>query len=57
MQRRENDKIVWYLRGIVSIGIAKQNLDKTMCDPSHYVVFTDVAQYTDWIVRMINNLK
>ncbi|XP_065167498.1 uncharacterized protein [Atheta coriaria] len=38
---------VWQLRGLVSISVALQNQFK--CDSSHYVVFTDVAKYLDWI--------
>jgi secreted trypsin-like serine protease len=38
---------VWQLRGLVSISVALQNQLK--CDSSHYVVFTDVAKYLDWI--------
>ncbi|XP_055716233.1 serine proteinase stubble-like [Phlebotomus papatasi] len=42
---KENNK--WYLRGIVSVSIALQN--HFLCDPDHYAVFTDVAQFIDWI--------
>ena len=38
---------IWQLRGLVSISVALQNQFK--CDSSHYVVFTDVAKYLDWI--------
>lgn len=51
----ENGKRVWYLRGVVSIGVALQNLDKTMCDASHYVLFTDVAKFTDWMIQTIRS--
>jgi len=37
----------WYLRGIVSITVAKEGL--RVCDTKHYVVFTDVAKYGDFI--------
>lgn len=39
----------WYLRGIVSLTVAKDGL--RVCDTKHYVVFTDVAKYTDFITR------
>ncbi|GAB0092391.1 transmembrane protease serine 9-like [Sergentomyia squamirostris] len=42
---KENNK--WYLRGIVSVSIALQN--HFLCDPDHYAIFTDVAQFIDWI--------
>ncbi|KAJ8910433.1 hypothetical protein NQ315_012575 [Exocentrus adspersus] len=38
---------VWQLRGMVSISVALQNQLK--CDSMHYVVFTDVAKYLDWV--------
>lgn len=37
----------WRLRGLVSISVAKQN--EYRCDPYHFVVFTDLAQFLDWI--------
>ncbi|CAH0385796.1 unnamed protein product [Bemisia tabaci] len=37
----------WHLRGIVSISVAHSGLRK--CDTKHYIVFTDVAKYLDWI--------
>lgn len=37
----------WYLRGIVSITVAKEGL--RVCDTKHYVVFTDVAKYGDFV--------
>ncbi|KAJ8956093.1 hypothetical protein NQ318_016546 [Aromia moschata] len=38
---------IWQLRGLVSISVALQN--QVRCDSKHYVVFTDVAKYLDWI--------
>lgn len=38
---------VWRLRGIVSLSVKRA--DKDLCSTSQYVVFTDVAQYLDWI--------
>ncbi|XP_071056951.1 chymotrypsin-like elastase family member 2A isoform X2 [Onthophagus taurus] len=38
---------VYQLRGVVSLSVALQNEFK--CDPKHYVVFTDVAKYLDFI--------
>ncbi|XP_050356545.1 chymotrypsin-C-like isoform X3 [Nymphalis io] len=40
-------KGAWYVRGIVSLSVAK--LDTALCDPTEYVVFTDIGAYTDWI--------
>nr|XP_023012927.1 uncharacterized protein LOC111502961 [Leptinotarsa decemlineata] len=42
---------VWQLRGMVSISVALQNQFK--CDSSHYVVFTDIAKYLDWIKQAL----
>ncbi|CAH2098474.1 unnamed protein product [Euphydryas editha] len=42
-----NGKGSWYVRGIVSIGVSRQ--DTKLCDPNEYVVFTDIAAYTGWI--------
>ncbi|XP_022191201.1 serine proteinase stubble isoform X2 [Nilaparvata lugens] len=36
----------WYLRGIVSIAVPKDN---KICDPNHFIIFTDVAKYITWI--------
>uniref|UniRef100_A0A6P7G765 Limulus clotting factor C-like n=1 Tax=Diabrotica virgifera virgifera TaxID=50390 RepID=A0A6P7G765_DIAVI len=38
---------IWEIRGMVSISVALQN--QFRCDSSHYVVFTDIAKYLDWI--------
>ncbi|XP_063912170.1 clotting factor C-like [Zophobas morio] len=43
---------VWQLRGIVSVSVALKN--QTRCDPSNYVIFTDVAKYLDWIHASLN---
>lgn len=37
----------WQLRGVVSISMKRE--DKDLCNTSHYVIFTDVAQYLPWI--------
>jgi secreted trypsin-like serine protease len=42
-----NKNSKWYLRGIVSITVAKEGL--RVCDTRHYVVFTDVAKYLDFV--------
>lgn len=44
---------VFQLRGLVSISVALQNESK--CDATHYVVFTDVAQYLDWIRAVVSS--
>jgi len=43
---------IWYLRGLVSITVAKQGL--RVCDTNHYVVFTDIANYLDWISQFLS---
>ncbi|XP_070492030.1 serine protease gd-like, partial [Chironomus tepperi] len=40
----------FYFRGIVSSGF---RLNTSSCDNNKYVLFTDVAQYTDWIKSYI----
>ncbi|XP_063218551.1 serine protease gd-like isoform X2 [Bacillus rossius redtenbacheri] len=42
----------WYLRGVVSLSL----LDKSVysCDLSQYVVYTDVAKYSDWLHSFAN---
>jgi secreted trypsin-like serine protease len=43
---------IWKLRGIVSN--SKPNDDnKKLCDTTSYIVFTDIAQYLDWISSLI----
>lgn len=39
----------WYIRGIVSTSVSR--IDEPVCDPSHYVVFTDVFKLREWITR------
>ncbi|CAG9831444.1 unnamed protein product [Diabrotica balteata] len=43
---------IWEIRGMVSISVALQN--QFRCDSSHYVVFTDIAKYLDWINNALN---
>ena len=50
--RRQSDgSVVWMLRGIVSH--SKPQGFPAVCDLSNYVIFTDVAQYLDWIEQFI----
>jgi hypothetical protein len=42
---------VWQIRGIVSVGVALQG--QGVCDPRHYIVFTDVAKHSDWIKQVM----
>ncbi|XP_055697780.1 chymotrypsin-like protease CTRL-1 [Phlebotomus papatasi] len=43
----EDENKVWRIRGIVSLSIRRR--DKAICNPKHYVLFTDVAKYLSWI--------
>ncbi|KDR22461.1 serine protease gd-like isoform X2 [Zootermopsis nevadensis] len=43
---------IWMLRGIVSNSRPNDN-DKERCDDHSYIVFTDIAQYLDWINALI----
>ncbi|KAK9875991.1 hypothetical protein WA026_011092 [Henosepilachna vigintioctopunctata] len=44
-------KTIWQIRGIVSVGVALQG--QAVCDPSQYIVFTDVAKYLEWIQQIL----
>ncbi|XP_065335742.1 uncharacterized protein LOC135936734 isoform X2 [Cloeon dipterum] len=43
----------WFIRGIVSFTKAKKVMfegeERSLCDPNHYSLFTDVATYNGWI--------
>ncbi|GBP45824.1 Serine protease gd [Eumeta japonica] len=43
----------WYLRGLVSLSVARQN--EYRCDPTHYVIFTDLAKFLPWIKQIIGS--
>ncbi|XP_067015707.2 uncharacterized protein [Anabrus simplex] len=46
-EQQADGSTVWRLRGLVSISVSKE--EKRVCDTKHYVVFTDLAKYRDWI--------
>lgn len=46
---------VYYIRGIVSVSVSRTN--QQLCDPKHYVIFTDVAQFIPWIEDVVPQLK
>ncbi|XP_075983831.1 chymotrypsin-like protease CTRL-1 [Anticarsia gemmatalis] len=37
----------WYLHGVASLSVARYNAFR--CDPKHFVIFTDIAQFLPWI--------
>ncbi|XP_049881046.1 chymotrypsin-C-like [Pectinophora gossypiella] len=41
----------WYIRGIVSLSLSRKDI--ALCDPSSYVVFTDVAKYRGWVKKYV----
>lgn len=43
----EDDDNVWRIRGIISLSTRRSNSD--ICNPKHYVIFTDVAKFLSWI--------
>lgn len=43
---------IWMLRGIVSHSRPRDG-HANICDTKNYIVFTDVAQYLDWIYAII----
>ena len=47
-----DDESTWLLRGVVSSSAADTT---NHCDPSHYVVFSDVAKYLDWISLFVDS--
>lgn len=42
----------WHIRGIVSLTVPQ--LGTRICDPNYYSIFTDVAQYLDFIHDNLN---
>ncbi|KAJ8712867.1 hypothetical protein PYW08_008171 [Mythimna loreyi] len=44
---------LWYLRGLVSLSVARPN--EYPCDPTHYVVFTDLAKLLPWIYSKVSD--
>ncbi|CAH0595236.1 unnamed protein product [Chrysodeixis includens] len=46
-----NSGRTWYLRGLVSLSVARQN--EYRCDPTHYVIFTDLAKFLPWIKQYV----
>lgn len=47
-----NESGVWKIRGLVSLGVKNNN--ELTCNPRHYVLFTNVLQYIDWIKEKID---
>ncbi|XP_050553058.1 uncharacterized protein LOC118274913 isoform X1 [Spodoptera frugiperda] len=43
----------WYLRGVVSLSVALKGIYR--CDPTHYVIFTDVAKFLPWIEEHVED--
>ncbi|KAJ8712865.1 hypothetical protein PYW08_008169 [Mythimna loreyi] len=44
---------IWYLRGLVSLSVARPN--ESRCDPTHYVIFTDLAKFLPWIYSKVSD--
>ncbi|CAH0718451.1 unnamed protein product, partial [Brenthis ino] len=42
---------VWFIRGIISFVMSKENYRVSVCDPNEYAIFTDVDKYDDWIKK------
>ncbi|CAH0718452.1 unnamed protein product, partial [Brenthis ino] len=40
---------VWFIRGIISLALSRENYKVSVCDPNEYAIFTDVDKYDDWI--------
>lgn len=41
----------WFLRGLVSISVSEK--ENRVCDTKHYVVFTDLAKFLDWLNNFV----
>ena len=47
-QQQADGSIMWLLRGIVSNSKPRDEISK-VCDTKNYIIFTDAAQYLNWI--------
>jgi len=47
-ERQRDGSQIWNLRGIVSNSKPDDN-DNRLCNVNNYIIFTDIAQYLDWI--------
>ncbi|XP_065346523.1 putative serine protease 45 [Cloeon dipterum] len=51
----------WFIRGIVSFGMSKivefEGKNTSLCHPNQYSLFTDVANYMDWIVENTSDIS
>lgn len=47
------DDGIYYIRGIVSVSTSKFDpvTNDTVCDPTEFALFTDVAHYLPWIIE------
>ncbi|KAG5330456.1 GD protease, partial [Acromyrmex heyeri] len=46
----------YQLRGVISRSVASTRINtKSLCDPTKYVVYVDVAKYLPWIQQQISN--
>ncbi|GBP45819.1 Serine protease gd [Eumeta japonica] len=43
----------WYLRGLVSLSVPREDRP-SVCDPRHYIIFTDLAKFLPWIKGIVN---
>jgi len=43
----------WFLRGVVSFGASKTVHNITTCDPKISALNVNLAEYMDWIVRIV----
>uniref|UniRef100_S4PRR6 Chymotrypsin-C n=2 Tax=Pararge aegeria TaxID=116150 RepID=S4PRR6_9NEOP len=41
----------WHVKGIISNTVSR--FDAPICDPTYYVVFTNVESYIDWIEQYL----
>lgn len=47
-EQQSDGSITWMLRGIVSNSKPRDSISK-VCDTKNYIIFTDAAQYLNWI--------
>jgi hypothetical protein len=48
---KDGDNVKWYLRGVVHISL--RSIDGLQCDLRSYLIYTDVAQFMDWILKYV----
>lgn len=48
-----NGEVRWQLRGIISLSLLNKTTNS--CDLTQYTVFTDIAQFRYWIMKIVQD--